>query len=179
MAHQARRVNTIVAALPKTDELIPYCLQPQPPWQIPTAAVSYNNTEGAGCRYYINVDTGRFGKTTLTLGARADSYYEYLLKQWIAAGKPAAGQPGHPPPPRGHAANADPRPFLTGASLLGRRCQHTGDGAHGERGTWKGCAGVLTRASRHGLGHEFLTNYEKVSHGLQPQSLWRTPTAVS
>ena len=38
-------------------------------------------------RYYINVDTGRWTKTTLTLGARADSYYEYLLKQWLLSGK--------------------------------------------------------------------------------------------
>eukprot|EP01043_Picozoa_sp_COSAG02_P078703 COSAG02_NODE_17853_length_976_cov_1.033067_1_plen_96_part_10 len=37
--------------------------------------------------FYINVDSGRFTKTTLTLGARADSYYEYLLKQWLLSGK--------------------------------------------------------------------------------------------
>ena len=29
----------------------------------------------------------RFTPTTLTLGARADSYYEYLLKQWLLSGK--------------------------------------------------------------------------------------------
>ena len=33
------------------------------------------------------MDTGRWTKTTLTLGARADSYYEYLLKQWLLSGK--------------------------------------------------------------------------------------------
>ena len=30
--------------------------------------------------------------STLTLGARGDSYYEYLLKHWIHAGKPAGGE---------------------------------------------------------------------------------------
>ena len=37
--------------------------------------------------FYINTNTGHFGSTTLTLGARADSYYEYLLKQWLLGGK--------------------------------------------------------------------------------------------
>ncbi|XP_064460068.1 endoplasmic reticulum mannosyl-oligosaccharide 1,2-alpha-mannosidase-like isoform X2 [Ornithodoros turicata] len=37
---------------------------------------------------FVNADSGRFSTTsTLTLGARADSYYEYLLKQWIQTGK--------------------------------------------------------------------------------------------
>lgn len=35
---------------------------------------------------YINTDTGRFVGNTITLGARGDSYYEYLLKQWIQNG---------------------------------------------------------------------------------------------
>lgn len=36
---------------------------------------------------FISTDTGRFGsEQTITLGARADSYYEYLLKQWIQTG---------------------------------------------------------------------------------------------
>ncbi|XP_022650859.1 endoplasmic reticulum mannosyl-oligosaccharide 1,2-alpha-mannosidase-like isoform X2 [Varroa destructor] len=36
---------------------------------------------------FISTDTGRFGSDqTITLGARADSYYEYLLKQWIQTG---------------------------------------------------------------------------------------------
>ncbi|UYV62933.1 MAN1B1 [Cordylochernes scorpioides] len=37
---------------------------------------------------FINTDSGLFRPTaTITLGARADSYYEYLLKQWIQTGK--------------------------------------------------------------------------------------------
>uniref|UniRef100_A0A8C4QBL1 alpha-1,2-Mannosidase n=1 Tax=Eptatretus burgeri TaxID=7764 RepID=A0A8C4QBL1_EPTBU len=37
---------------------------------------------------FINTQTGRFTRSsTLTLGARADSYYEYLLKQWLQGGK--------------------------------------------------------------------------------------------
>ncbi|QQP56564.1 alpha-1_2-Mannosidase, partial [Caligus rogercresseyi] len=37
---------------------------------------------------FINVQTGEFQKSsTITLGARGDSYYEYLLKQWIQTGK--------------------------------------------------------------------------------------------
>ena len=36
---------------------------------------------------FISTETGRFGNDqTITLGARADSYYEYLLKQWIQTG---------------------------------------------------------------------------------------------
>ena len=37
---------------------------------------------------FINPNTGKFRKgATITLGARGDSYYEYLLKQWIQSGK--------------------------------------------------------------------------------------------
>lgn len=37
---------------------------------------------------YINPNTGQFRSyATITLGARGDSYYEYLLKQWIQTGK--------------------------------------------------------------------------------------------
>ena len=37
---------------------------------------------------YINADSGQFRPgATITLGARGDSYYEYLLKQWIQMGK--------------------------------------------------------------------------------------------
>lgn len=37
---------------------------------------------------FINTNTGQFThKGVYTLGARADSYYEYLLKQWIQGGK--------------------------------------------------------------------------------------------
>lgn len=32
---------------------------------------------------FISPDTGRFSSTMITLGARADSLYEYLLKQWL------------------------------------------------------------------------------------------------
>lgn len=36
---------------------------------------------------FINAQTGQFRPGTLTMGARADTYYEYLLKQWIQSGK--------------------------------------------------------------------------------------------
>lgn len=37
---------------------------------------------------FINTDSGQFSQQGVyTLGARADSYYEYLLKQWIQGGK--------------------------------------------------------------------------------------------
>ena len=36
---------------------------------------------------FINVHTGNLRPGTLTLGARADSYYEYLLKQWLQTGR--------------------------------------------------------------------------------------------
>ncbi|KAK9829091.1 hypothetical protein WJX72_003851 [[Myrmecia] bisecta] len=35
----------------------------------------------------INPHSGHFESQVLTLGARGDSYYEYLLKQWLIAGK--------------------------------------------------------------------------------------------
>ena len=35
---------------------------------------------------FINAQTGQFRQGTLTMGARADTYYEYLLKQWIQSG---------------------------------------------------------------------------------------------
>ncbi|XP_065197853.1 endoplasmic reticulum mannosyl-oligosaccharide 1,2-alpha-mannosidase-like [Sycon ciliatum] len=35
----------------------------------------------------INPNSGQFRMGTLTMGARADSYYEYLLKQWLQTGK--------------------------------------------------------------------------------------------
>ena len=35
---------------------------------------------------YINTQSGQFVGHTVTLGARGDSYYEYLLKQWIQMG---------------------------------------------------------------------------------------------
>lgn len=37
---------------------------------------------------FINAHTGQFNTGgTITLGARGDSYYEYLLKQWLITGK--------------------------------------------------------------------------------------------
>jgi len=37
---------------------------------------------------FINARTGDFNRgSTITLGARGDSYYEYLLKQWLLTGK--------------------------------------------------------------------------------------------
>lgn len=37
---------------------------------------------------FINTNSGQFTHQGIyTLGARADSYYEYLLKQWIQGGK--------------------------------------------------------------------------------------------
>ena len=37
---------------------------------------------------YLNPTSGRFeGSKTVTLGARGDSYYEYLLKQWLMTSK--------------------------------------------------------------------------------------------
>jgi len=37
---------------------------------------------------FINANTGQFRTySTITLGARGDSYYEYLLKQWIQTEK--------------------------------------------------------------------------------------------
>jgi len=37
---------------------------------------------------FINANNGQFRQySTITLGARGDSYYEYLLKQWIQTGK--------------------------------------------------------------------------------------------
>jgi len=37
---------------------------------------------------FINANTGTFRNyATISLGARGDSYYEYLLKQWIQTGR--------------------------------------------------------------------------------------------
>ena len=36
---------------------------------------------------FISAQTGKFRQfSTVTLGARGDSYYEYLLKQWVQTG---------------------------------------------------------------------------------------------
>lgn len=53
-------VSMHVHELPKTDGLVPI---------------------------FINANSGDFRPaSTITLGARGDSYYEYLLKQWIQSG---------------------------------------------------------------------------------------------
>ncbi|KAK6012508.1 glycosyl hydrolase family 47, partial [Ostertagia ostertagi] len=41
------------------------------------------------CDMFLNSNTGQFrtGASTITFGARADSYYEYLFKQWLQTGK--------------------------------------------------------------------------------------------
>lgn len=37
---------------------------------------------------FINTKSGQFkDSATITLGARGDSYYEYLIKEWIQTGK--------------------------------------------------------------------------------------------
>lgn len=38
---------------------------------------------------FINAHSGDFVEfSTISMGARGDSYYEYLLKQWLQIGKP-------------------------------------------------------------------------------------------
>ena len=57
----ASRISSIVHKLEKTEGLVPI---------------------------FINANSGKFRKhSTITFGARGDSYYEYLLKQWIQTGK--------------------------------------------------------------------------------------------
>ena len=36
---------------------------------------------------YVNVNTGRVEGGKVTFGALGDSFYEYLLKQWVMSGK--------------------------------------------------------------------------------------------
>lgn len=61
MQEAAARVSAHVHALEKTNGLVPI---------------------------FINANTGRFRSyATITLGARGDSYYEYLLKQWLQTGR--------------------------------------------------------------------------------------------
>jgi len=55
------KVSRLVHGLPKTNGLVPI---------------------------FINANNGQFRTySTITLGARGDSYYEYLLKQWLQTGK--------------------------------------------------------------------------------------------
>uniref|UniRef100_A0A0K0FJE2 alpha-1,2-Mannosidase n=1 Tax=Strongyloides venezuelensis TaxID=75913 RepID=A0A0K0FJE2_STRVS len=45
------------------------------------------NAHDGLCTMFIDPDTGKFlGGGTITLGARTDSFYEYLFKQWIQTG---------------------------------------------------------------------------------------------
>lgn len=44
-------------------------------------------TQGNLLPQYIDPKTGRASGTTTMLGARTDSYYEYLLKQWLLTGR--------------------------------------------------------------------------------------------
>eukprot|EP00054_Salpingoeca_dolichothecata_P033815 m.268074 g.268074 ORF g.268074 m.268074 type:complete len:658 (+) comp35434_c0_seq1:75-2048(+) len=59
-ANAVTAVMNHVATLPKRDGLVPI---------------------------FINANTGRFSGNTITFGARGDSYYEYLLKQWLQTGQ--------------------------------------------------------------------------------------------
>ena len=36
---------------------------------------------------FISPEKGAFAGSQITLGARGDSFYEYLLKQWLLSGK--------------------------------------------------------------------------------------------
>lgn len=45
-----------------------------------------NNRADGLLPIHVNTETGNFDGSTITLGARGDSYYEYLLKQWIQHG---------------------------------------------------------------------------------------------
>ena len=41
----------------------------------------------------VSCETAQFDRrSAITLGARGDSYYEYLLKHWIHSGRPAGGE---------------------------------------------------------------------------------------
>jgi hypothetical protein len=55
----AERVMKLISTLPKEDGLAPIWITPE---------------------------TGKFSGSRFTLGARGDSYYEYLLKQWLITG---------------------------------------------------------------------------------------------
>lgn len=37
--------------------------------------------------FYIDPANGALSGGVMTLGARGDSYYEYMLKQWLISGK--------------------------------------------------------------------------------------------
>jgi len=45
---------------------------------------------------YVSPETATFGSSVITLGARGDSTYEYLLKQWVLAGGRRGAGAGNP-----------------------------------------------------------------------------------
>ena len=47
---------------------------------------SEGRTEGLA-PFYVDPSNGALGGGIVTLGARGDSYYEYMLKQWLLSGK--------------------------------------------------------------------------------------------
>ena len=52
-----------------------------------TSRVLHNlNKENGLLPIYVSTQSGKSVGSTITLGARGDSYYEYLLKQWIQSG---------------------------------------------------------------------------------------------
>lgn len=46
-----------------------------------------HGVDGALAPIYVSTDGTHFSGATITLGARGDSYYEYLLKQWVLGGR--------------------------------------------------------------------------------------------
>jgi mannosyl-oligosaccharide alpha-1,2-mannosidase len=51
-----------------------------------TALHSQSKTDGI-VPIFISPLTGRFSGNIVSFGARGDSYYEYLLKQWLQTGQ--------------------------------------------------------------------------------------------
>lgn len=49
--------------------------------------IDANKPPGGLVPIYIHPDTGRFQGSTIRLGSRGDSYYEYLIKQWLQTNK--------------------------------------------------------------------------------------------
>lgn len=73
------KVSEKVHELPKTDGLVPIFINGKTPWLFFTFVTQL---------FVFSANTGTFRNfATISLGARGDSYYEYLLKQWIQIGK--------------------------------------------------------------------------------------------
>ena len=73
---KATRVMEHLDSLPKTDGLVPMFID------------AHNGEMKDCCSDKRHSHTlGGFASSTITLGARGDSYYEYLLKQWVQTGK--------------------------------------------------------------------------------------------